>query len=163
KHAESNPRGALVILNAVAPVATDAAKLRAAQRKLLERVVPLAPENVEFASQLAVVYEEDGEIGRCEKLLAPLEPKLRVSEGARILGRIYAAQGKFDKAYALLHPYSDEHLQKFQSAMQAFEKASTDAQKRVLAEVDNGHGAGFPYQRFQSAPQAEKDAIVHDF
>src|SRR5262249_9010830 len=69
---EDEPQDALAILDVIEqplqPKREDCLKVR---RALLEKVVEKSPDNLEFLVQLALVYEEQGELDRCEKLLTP--------------------------------------------------------------------------------------------
>src|SRR5262249_32482592 len=87
---DAHPRGALAVLAAVAPVARDANAVWAAQQQLLEPVVARQPEDAELAGRLAQAYEAQNQLAKCEALLTPHRKRLGATEGARILGRIYA-------------------------------------------------------------------------
>jgi tetratricopeptide (TPR) repeat protein len=93
RHAQPDPRGALALVDAVATLAPDEAALTKKRRTLLERAVAKEPGDVELLSQLALLHEADRQTAKCEALLAPHVKRLGASEGARILGQIYAHQG----------------------------------------------------------------------
>src|SRR5262249_44678728 len=107
RHAESDPRGAAAVLDAITPGAAGPDALLTKKRERWERAGQRQRDDPEAASQLALVYEAQNELAKCEPLLAPLAQRLGTSEGARILGHIYAQQSKLDEANALLQPYLD--------------------------------------------------------
>src|SRR5262249_20870913 len=162
KHAADNPRAALTLLDAVAPLAPDPQALAQVRQPLLERVVQKEPDDPEAASQLALVYEAQKHMDRCEKLLTPLRARLGTTEGARILGQIYARKGQFDDAHALLQPYMDGRLQKYRQAEQAFHDARQQAEGLIANEVRNGTAPGFPWERFRQANQHEKTMLFFE-
>ncbi len=135
RDAPTDPRGALAVLEAVAPLGADAAALLATRRQLLERIVAQEPADPEPASQLAVVYEAQGELARCEPLLAPHAGQLGLREGARILGQLYVHQDKWEQAHALLLPYTEGRLQRLHAAQKAFTDTLTRAQDQVLDQI----------------------------
>jgi hypothetical protein len=59
KRAPDDPKAALFILEAIAPLAPAPDVLAARQQALLERLIAQAPDDPEWASRLAVVFEAD--------------------------------------------------------------------------------------------------------
>jgi hypothetical protein len=53
---------------------------------------------------------------RCRSLLEPLADKLGESEGARILGEIYAREGKVEESFKLLNQYVTTRLPRLHAA-----------------------------------------------
>src|SRR5207247_414564 len=66
---EVEPHAALAVLELIAPLALKKDEFMKAQRPLLEQLAAKRPDDIEFASALAVVYEHQGETARCEQLL----------------------------------------------------------------------------------------------
>jgi tetratricopeptide (TPR) repeat protein len=163
KHADADPHGALLLLNTVAGLSKNPKDLLPTRRKLLERLVPADPQNSDLASQLAVVYESQDELDRCEKLLAPHAPRLGASEGARILGHIYASQGKFNEAHALLTPYANERLEKFQAAQTNYENALKASEQRALNGLQSGAAPGFNFNKYRSVPKDQQSAMITEY
>jgi hypothetical protein len=160
RHADDDPKGALALLETVAPLAPKPEDQLALRRRLLERLVAQTPDDAELASRLAVVYEAQGELGRCEALLAPHADRLGVREGAAILGRIYAGEGKYDQAHALLSPYVEGRLSRLRAAEQGYEQAVNNAQSRVIDELKSRRAADFDYAKFGSASEPQKRAMA---
>jgi tetratricopeptide (TPR) repeat protein len=156
-----DPRGALSILDAVAPAAKDPARLAARRGEVLEKIVARDPGDVDALSDLAVVYEGQGNIDKCAPLLKPQSARLGDREGARILGHILAVEGKLDEALALLQPYTDSRLGRLQAAEKALEKAIDSARDRLVEEVKGHRARGFNYERFRTASDREREEMFY--
>jgi tetratricopeptide (TPR) repeat protein len=163
KHAGADPRGALALLEAVAPAAPKQEEHRTALRRLLERLVVADPNNVEVASRLAVVCQEQGDLARCEAILAPHEARLGQLDGAAILGHIRADQGKFDQAYALLNPFLEARLGRLRAAEKGYENAVQRVVDRLRGQLENGTAEGFPFDRYNRAGKAEQSVMLQDY
>lgn len=163
KHGAAEPRTALALLDAITPLAPQADDCLAPRRQILEQLVAQHPEDADAASQLAVVYESQKELARCEKLLTPHEKTLGIREGARILGHLYAEQGKLDQAHALLLPYAEGRLTKLHEAEKSLQAAYEGAQGRVLASLKSGLAPGFDYNRYKSANQVDQESMVNEY
>ncbi|HEV3255319.1 MAG TPA: hypothetical protein VG013_00435, partial [Gemmataceae bacterium] len=163
KHGASDPRGALALLDVIAPLAPDETALNAARRPLLERVVARDPADPEPASQLAVIYEAEHHLVRCEALLRPHRRRLGTREGARILGQILARQGKIEQAHALLLPYAEEHLKQLHKAEEALVAAMRAVRERINKEAQVGAPPGFPLERYRRAGKEEQQKIEQEY
>jgi tetratricopeptide (TPR) repeat protein len=160
RHAPSDPAGALRILDAVAGPTADAAAVTALRRRLLERQIKKEPDNPEPATALALLLEKENQLDRCEKLLAPHVKKLGSSEGARILGHIYARKGKLEEAHALLLPYAEENLKKLKAA----EKSLNDTiNMAIWRPVNTREAPDFPYAEHKAASKEEKLRIENEY
>jgi hypothetical protein len=162
-HGEGDPRGALALVDAVAPLAPKPAEVLTARRKLLEHLTAADPQDVDAASRLAVVYEAQGEPARCEKLLAPLAARLGERDGAAILGRIRAGKGDFDAAHDLLRPYVRARLPKLHAAERNYDAAVTRVQDQAIADLKTGKAPGFDYDRYDRAAKDEQQAQVQKY
>src|SRR5262249_18764710 len=145
-----------VIEQPLQPKREDCLKVR---RALLEKVVEKSPDNLEFLVQLALVYEEQGELERCEKLLTPHTGRLKATEGARILGHILADQGKTEEAYPLLRRYVDENLKHLREAEKVCKETFRASGDAITKEVQTGSARDFPRQEFERASDVDKQAI----
>ncbi|MHC4180410.1 MAG: tetratricopeptide repeat protein, partial [Planctomycetota bacterium] len=163
RHAEADPRGALAVLESVTPLAEDADGLTALRQPLLERIVARQPGDTEAASLLAVLYETQGELSKCEPLLTPHVHRLGDTEGARILGQIWARQGKFDESHSLLVPYCEMRLEKLHAAEKDYTNTVSEAQERVLDQLSSGEAPGFSYEIARGATEAEQNAMVQEY
>jgi tetratricopeptide (TPR) repeat protein len=162
KHTD-DPKGALEIIEAVAPVASRPQDHLPLRRKLLEKLVVTQPDDVDLASRLAVVYEALDERQRCEKLLVRHEKALGQREGAAILGRIYAAQGKYDRAFALLDPFVQGRLVQLRAAEQDYQRAIEAVQQRAVEALKSRKAPGFDYQAAERAGEAQRAAMVNSY
>jgi hypothetical protein len=159
----TDPRGALDLLDAVAPLAPDAKAVPPARQRLLEKVVVREPDNPEPATELALLYERQDRLADCEALLMPHIDRLGTSEGARILGHILARQDKLDQAHKLLQPYVEDHLQKLHQAEEALRNTYQTAEQRILNEVKSGLAANFPYDAVKAAGEEKKNTLVNEY
>jgi tetratricopeptide (TPR) repeat protein len=163
KNADIDPKGALAILEVVAPLDPRPADRITLHRKLLERAVAQEPDDPAFASRLSVVCEAMGDRKRCEAVLKRHEGRLGSLDGAAVLGRIYAGEGKFDQAEKLLTRYLDERLPLLQSAQQRFLSLFQTGRQRIIDSLNQGNAPGFNYAKFKSAGQAEQGNMVEEY
>ncbi len=159
----ADPRGALDLVDAVAPLAPDAKALTPTRQRLLEKVVAREPDNPEPASELAVIYESQNRLDECEPLLLPHKDRLGTREGARILGHILVSKGKVEEAHGLLRPYVEERLQRLKRAEADFDAAVQRLQERVVAEVKSGTAEKFPYVEFRAGDNDKKNTLFNAY
>jgi tetratricopeptide (TPR) repeat protein len=161
--AASDPRGAVLILEAVSPLAPKGDEPGALARELLERVVASSPDDVDMVSRLAVVYEAANQLERCRKLLEPLREKLGMSEGSRILGQIDARNGKVEPALVLLRAYTRPRLERYQDAEARLVKAIKAAQDRVVERLKSRKADDFDYEAARNAGENQAQAMAIDY
>jgi hypothetical protein len=160
---QSDPKGALALLDVVAPLAEKPIPLLTAQKSLLEKLVKKAPDDPAIASRLAVVYWSLGDPQnqkRAQPLLERHEARLGELDGAALLGQLYAQQGKHEKAEKLLSDYLAARLPRLRAAEKSYNDADETAQKRVFALLETGKAPGFDYQRYKTAPEAEQRTLL---
>lgn len=158
-----DPRGALAVLEVIAPLALDTDELIVKRQGLLEAIVRREPDDPEAASQLALIYEAQGEMDKSEKLLTPYGDRLGIHEGARILGRIFSERGEHDKAVAMLLPYAEGRLKRLHDAEKALEDAITNVQQRILEEIENGEAPQSFYERGRKLDEDGQSAMVWEY
>jgi tetratricopeptide (TPR) repeat protein len=161
KYAKDDPRGAVQILDAVAPAAGDQEKETVVpqRQQLLERLVAREANDPDAATQLALLYESQHQLPKCEPILAPLADRLGSGEGARILGEVYSQQGKYDQAHPLLAAYVKERLERMNAAQEAY----SNIQKQIFEQLKNGNAPGFQYQRFKSASEEQRSNMLREY
>jgi thioredoxin-like negative regulator of GroEL len=163
RHAKSDPRGALALIDAVAPTALDARALTDLRRGLLERIVARDPADPEPASLLAEIYEADRKPDRCEALLTPHVKRLGTTEGARILGQIFARKGKFDEAHALLVPYAEGRLRQFHEAESRLRQGRERLYNDLSDQIQSGQAPPSFLERYRKADQAERVVLIEKY
>lgn len=163
KHAANDLRTAVKLTELVLPVAPADADLTALRLELLTTLVARFPEEPGPASELALIYEGRRQYDKCEKLLAPHAKSLGHSEGARILGQIYFAQGKFEPAYSLLQPYAKENLKRLHAAEQKLNGAFVTAQKRILDTIQQGTAPNFDFKQFDRSSRAQQETMARKY
>jgi hypothetical protein len=175
-HQQAAPSEVFGLLDQLAELpGADRARIAAIRRPLLEKLVAANPQDVDLAVQLALVWEQDAEEesgkhsgsddngARIVKLLAPLRDKLGTGEGARLLGQVLAAEGKFDDAYALLSPYLGKHLAAFHEAEQAFDDAVEQVRTRIVGQLQQGTAPGFDYQRANLVSEEQANTMAREY
>jgi hypothetical protein len=163
RYAAEQPRGALALLDLLAPVAPDLTRLAEQQAPVLEKLVAAEPDSVEYASRLAQAYEVRKQLDRCEKLLAPHAGKLGDSEGARVLALVRIRQGNLDEAERLLTAYTEPRLEKRQQLARDLQQAQQLLEDRALQDLRTGKIANFDYARFKRAGPDERRKMLHHF
>jgi tetratricopeptide (TPR) repeat protein len=163
KHCQKDPRAALDLADAVVPLNPNAKELIALRLPILQKLVAENRADVDLLSQLALVHEAKQDFTACEKLLAPYAAKLEDKEGARILGQIYARQGKIEEAYPLLQAYTENRLKAWRNVEQTQMETVKQVQREIVEELKNKTAPGFDFRGFQSAPEAEKNRILDDY
>jgi len=163
RFAETDPHGALAILEVIAPLVTVAEALVAKREQVLERAVAHEPNDPEPASKLALIYEGRGELERCEGLLDPHRDRLGDTEGARILGQLDAARGEVEASFALLAPYCEGRLERLHGAEQAYNNAAELAWKRAVGRLEKGQGPESFYRQYKAASEDEQQALVQEY
>jgi hypothetical protein len=160
---ETAPDTALELLDEAAGILADPEALAAERRGVLERLQAAKPQDVAIAVRLAAALADEGTIDRAVALLQPLQDKLADTEGARILGQHYAAQGDFAAAYELLAPYCQTRLASYREAEQAFEAQLKATHTRAIQNLQNGAADEAFYRRYESASEAEQNEMVDHY
>jgi hypothetical protein len=163
-YAGDRPRGALLVLDALAPVAPDPAQLAEKQAAVLEKLIAAEPDNLDNVVRLALAHEARKDLDRCEKLLAPLAGKLGDTEGARALGVIWLRKpGKLDDAERLLTAYTGPRLDKLKGVVRTLRDTQRALEERVIAELRSRKAEGFDYRRHQLAGKDEQHRMVDEY
>ncbi len=163
QRADADPAAALSVLDAATRYGYESDELKALRRRYLEALVARDANDIAAASRLAVICEADGDMEKCQQLLLPLEDRLGDTEGARILGQIYAAEGEFEKSHALLGPYTEQRLARLHAAEQDFENAFTTAQERVIGQLEKGEAPESFYQKYNTSSSDQQNVMVQEY
>ncbi|RFA25207.1 hypothetical protein CAI21_19755 [Alkalilimnicola ehrlichii] len=161
--AQEDPVGAKRLLDAIAGVESDRERVVEKNEQLLERIVATAPDNVAAAAELAEILEVRGEFARCEQLLAPHADSLGSGEAARILGQIYAAQGRIEESYRLLRPYTHDRLQQYRALEQAYYRLYDDLWDATLEELQAGMASSAFYDAYERADEVDRRELVQRY
>jgi hypothetical protein len=156
---ERDPRGALIVFEAVAPLVPSQAEQTKVRRRLLDRAVAKEPKDPELASGWAVVCYQQGELPRCFDKLHQLKCKLGRLDGAALLGQLYAAQGRYQEAEEVLSRFLEERWKAYQLTLQTIK----DMRRNVLAQIAQKLATDFPYEQYQAAKPAEKLALEEQY
>lgn len=126
------------------------------ERQLLEAVVDQNPAATDAVSRLALLCHADGDLVRCRTLLESVAGQLSGQEGARILGGMYAEEGRHDEAYPLLNTYCAQRLKHLQACEQRYTHTEEAARKRLIAELEAGAATRDWYDQFNAANETEQ-------
>jgi hypothetical protein len=159
RHAQADARGALALLDVVAPVVKEPRRWQARRRELLECIVAREPNDLAAVSELALTCEAEGDLARCEALLMPLKDRLGDTEGARILGQILLRKDKFEDAAGVLEPYTTARLPLLRMARERYDGAV----QQLVQQVQQGSAPGFPYLRFRDAEKEAKRTMFQEY
>lgn len=160
---DKDPVNALELCNQLKPLAKDAKAHEALRLELLEKAVVADPQNVVLVCQVASACEARGETERCVKLLEPVRAKLGITEGARILGQIYARQDRSEDSYQLLMPYTEGRLKRLHEAEKDYDKTLKNVEKAALNQLNNNQGPSAFYRDYKKADKAGQGKMVDDF
>jgi hypothetical protein len=115
------------------------------------------------ATGLALAAEATGDRGRCQALLEPCLARLGDSEGARILGRIYAGLGRTAESQRLLRPYVDARLGELRTAATGLEKAHEAAVQAAFAQLNSQGADPAWYRAYADADKAGKERMAQEW
>ena len=154
------PKDALQLLDAIASLESDAEKVQNTRLTVLESLVKMEPGNKDFAIDLALLYEPKGDISRIESLLSPHKDQLGISEGARLLGQVYAAQNRIQEAYDLLSPYTEKKLAVFHQAETEYNQLLDDIWKQTIVYLNAGKAPDSFYNEYDKADKNRQNEMV---
>lgn len=171
RHGEKNPVETRSLLPVIEPLIEHAKDPGASRkwfdqtkRKLLETAFVFTPNPpLEIVVELAAVLEEENNLERCEQILSARKTELGTTEGARILGQIYAGRGELDEAYSLLMPYMQIRLNDLQSVNQQLEQRLKFVQDQAIRDLEQGQGPPSFYARYDSAGEDLQHELVNNF
>lgn len=160
---ERDPKGALELLETVAPLAANPADHQEPRRRMLERLAADAPDDVDLASRLGVVCAEQNDRPRCLAVLSRHEKALGARDGATILAQLYVAQNKLDQARALLTAYLDARLPEFRADEAALRQAHVVAESRAKSDLMENKAKDFDFERFKKASPDEQGRMQMEY
>jgi hypothetical protein len=155
-----DPRGAVSILDSVAPLAPQDQSMTEIRQGLLETIVAANPSDPAWATQLALTYESKGDLDRCRKILEPLRAQLGESEGARVLGMADAKNDRIDKALPLLRAYTTERLKRLGKAEEKLRSLYRSSQERIMRGLEKERAPDFDYDRYRNAGESGREKML---
>lgn len=161
--ADTQPQDALRLLAVLPALGFNAKQFVILKEQVQRKVLAQDPTNLDVAVALALLAEERKDFGECDKLLTPVRDKLGVTEGARMLGSIYASQDKPDAAFILLDPYVESKLKDLHQAEQAYEAAAKACNEQGLAFLRAGRAPQSFYQEWKALGEKQRQAKVDDY
>lgn len=159
---DSDLAGGVAVLDAVRPLVRDTRAVDARRLALLGKWAAAEPSNLAVVTPLASLLAEQGRPDEAKKLLLPVRDKLGDGEGARVLGTILGREGDYEGAHALLWPYVKSRLDALHAAEKSWEDTMNRLQEREIQLLRDGKGPRELFQRYESAGEDEKRAIVRE-
>ena len=133
------------------------------RQSLLEKAYRVHPQNPHIASAWAVGLEEQEKWDACEKVLAPIADQLGNTEGARILGTLYAQQGAFEKAYKVLWPYAEQRLTKYHILEKEWSNEYERLYQNEIDRLNRGGASQSWYVAYDKANEQEQMTMVDEW
>ncbi len=159
---ETDPAAALQLFDGLALL--QKTKPDAATREaVLQKCVEKNPKDIPHASELALIFENRKEFDRCEKLLTPLQADLGSSEGARILGEIFAGKDQNEAAYKLLSPYAEARLASYHAAESNYTSMAQSVSDRALEQLRRGAAPPSFYTQYEHLSKDQQSAKVDEY
>jgi tetratricopeptide (TPR) repeat protein len=121
-------------------------------------------DDIDIAIEMAEFSFNQQNFETAKAILIPFKDSLSDTEGARILGQLYVAEGNNKEAYPLLSTYTSERLKKMQSAEEEFLSLQTlmwDAEFNILRD---GNGPDSFYNAYNAkTSEVEQQLFVDEY
>ncbi len=131
--------------------------------KLLTDLIINQSDDLALTIELAKLDEQINQCKECQILLEEHKAELATTEGARILGQVYAYQNNIEEAYRLLSPYINQHLTKYLEAEKAYNKLLNKIWEKSLQDLDDGYAPQSFYDKYEKASKEEQNQLINEF
>jgi hypothetical protein len=160
---QADPKGALALLDVLRPLAIDPRALDTVRLPLLQALVAAEPANLDAAVALADLLLEQNQHAPAKALLAPFKGRLGDSEGARVLGLLYARDGAIEDAYALLQSYVKPRLDRLHAAERDSAAAAERGWNAEIQRLQQNDGPADLYAKLEHAAEADRESLVREY
>lgn len=157
------PADAMAVLDATTELDSKNAALPPLRIGLLKQVVAANPDDTNHVVELAVTYEQGGQMEESWNLLRPYKDRLGATEGARILGQKLLQEQKYADAYGLLFPFVQARLDTLRGIEVSYSNTVAGLYRRALADLNNDRAGRDFYEKYKAASKNEKGAMVEDY
>jgi tetratricopeptide (TPR) repeat protein len=130
---------------------------------MLQQLTEEDPASVALAVEFAGLDEVYNQCQRCEAILTPHQQNLGLSEGARILGQLYAYNGRYEGAYALLRPYVTEGLNNYHRLEAEYNQLSEKIWDEMIEFLNSPNAPQSFYDQYNDASEADQDRLLNEF
>lgn len=144
----------------------DPKRLAAMKKSVLLALVKNEPEYLEAVGALAVILEGEGKRDECRKLLEPRAAALGETEGARVLGQIYAREGEIEQAHRLLVPYCQQRLKSLHAALKTYNTSKQAIVDELIAVLEGKRPPGEHAEmvlRLKKTPRDQQAKVFSDY
>lgn len=168
KYIETNlaarPRDSEAMRNYLFKTCPNKAPINAVEIPLLQALIATEPQNPQPVSDLAQVYERDGNSAAGEALLIAHQNNLGETEGARILGQLYYSRGDMEAAYPLLDHYTAGRLKRLQVVQQEYFDANQRSWNNGIQYLDRGNAPQSWYKQYDKCKDdAAKQQMINEY
>lgn len=163
KFRAASPESALGILSAAANLDPTNPAVLPLQIDLLKQILAANPDDINHVVELAVVYENAGQLDESWKLLRPYQHKLGATEGARILGQKLLQEQNYADAYDLLFPYVQTRLDKLHGIEGSYSNTVASINKQALDDLNAGRADRSFYTAYKAAAKDRQDEMVDNY
>jgi len=137
--------------------------LSAKRLELAQAINKENPSNVRAASIVGEFHYNQGDIESAKAALLPVRAELGDSEGARVLGQVFIAEGNNKDAYPLLSTYTSSRLKTFQEAEKKFGDLQTALWDSEFDNLNEGRGPKSFYDKYDLTPEDEQQLFVDEY
>ena len=163
KFRAAGPENALDILNADAELDPTNAALPQLQIGLLKQIVTSHSDNTNRVVELAVAYENNGQLDESCQLLRPYKTKLGATEGARILGQRLLSGQNYQDAYGLLYPYVQARLEKLRNVDVTYSNTCAAISHEAIQDLNNEKAGPDFYNNYKNSTKEQQETLVDDY
>lgn len=163
KFRTTSPEAALDILNAAAGLDSENPSIPPLRIGLLKQIVAANPDDTKRVVELAVAYENAGQLPKSWKLLGPYQDRLGTTEGARILGQRLLQEQNYTEAYKLLFPYVQVRLSRLHTIEVTYSNKVAAIGRRAINDLNAGRADHSFYTAYKNASKEKRDEMVDNY
>ena len=130
---------------------------------LVKNINAADPTNLEAAVEMSEIYFDAGNVQAVKSVLAPVQDRIDDTEGARVLGQVYVAEGNNAAAYPLLDGYIKTRLGTLQAAEKDFTELGDKLWDKEFENLKNGAAPEIFYTAYEQKSEAEQQLFVNEY
>lgn len=162
KYKNQDPQECRSLLQLLSPLG-DKKVMAQKEKEILEILYRKDKSNLSVVTDFALLLERENNLKGCQALLEPLKGKLGTTEGARILGQIYAREGRLEDSHRLLLPYVQGRLDELHKAERVYSAEIQKVWEANLNSLRTGKATDFNFRTYQNLSRREQDERVQSY
>lgn len=131
--------------------------------EILAQLTTQNPTDVELVVEFASLDEIYNQCQRCESLLSPHQQALGLSEGARILGQIYAYNGRYEESYSLLQPYVTEGLATYHRLESEYNDLGNKIWEDMIEFLNTSRAPQSFINKYNASSEDEQNRLLNEY